>query len=570
VKPNPRHFSLSPARLGGLFALLMIGFAAVGGVRNYTPIPYWDMWDSTLNLMLRLRAGDTAVWWAQHNEHRIILSRALFWIDYKLFDGLSYFLIFMNYVLCALAAGALYLFMKKITHRDRIWTSQTWALLFFLGGSLFLWTQIENFAGAFQSQFFLAQLLPLLAFYFLARSVATGSWSEFGLASLFGTLSAGSMAIGVVVAPLMLGYALVLRQGLARATILGSISAVVLYLYLGTYVTSSDHPSLGSTLLHHPVGVFNYAMMFLGSPFNFLVGGERPGKLVAFSLGIVFTLIYGGLARRWFCTVEHSPFIAGLLFFIAYIGVSAVAAGCGRLFLGEASVFSYRYTTPAIMAWAALLLLLWHRADDRPVTHDRRYPIGFVAIGVLMLAYQVTALKNVRDTLFPREVAALALSLDIKDDVTIQSIYPHADRALMLSRAAKTLGLSIFGQPPYADFPQEMGSPRALPDAPACLGALDVATPVAGAPAYLRVVGWIFDPRTRSAPGIIRFIGDGGLVEGIAMVGGRRDDVRKLIDGRAGYSGFAGYVRAGSAGTDITASSDGTGCMIRIHVPSPG
>jgi hypothetical protein len=316
--------------------------------------------------------------------------------------------------------------------------------------------------------------------------------------------------------------------------------------------------------------VFNYAMMFLGSPFNFLLGGGRPGAQVALWSGIALTIICGGLVRRWVYTEEKSPFAAGLLFFIAYIGAFAVATGGGRRFLGEGGALAHRYTTPAIMAWAAVLVLLWHRAGDRPASNSRRTLVGFVGIGALMLSYQVKALRNPAETLFPREVAALALSLDIKDEAAIKHVYPGAERALMLSRAAKPLGLSIFGHPPYAGLWDEMGSARALPDAPACLGALDAAIPVAGAPAYLRVTGWIFDPQTRAAPPTIRFISDGGLGEGIAMVGGKRDDVGKKIDSRARYSGFSGYVRAGLAGTGVTASGDGAGCRLGLRIPPLG
>ena len=169
---------------------------------------------------------------------------------------------------------------------------------------------------------------------------------------------------------------------------------------------------------------------------------------------------------------------------------------------------------------------------------------------------------------FPREVAALALSLDIKDEAAIKKVYPSAERALMLSRAAKPLGLSFFGQPPYAGLWREMGAPLALPDGPACLGALEAATPVAGAPAYVRVIGWLFDPQTRTTPRIVRFMGDQGLVEGIAVVGKKRRNIG--TDSHVKYAGFVGYMRAGAAGTTVIATGGGAGCRISFPVPPLG
>ncbi len=564
---TPGLWRLSPARLGGAFAALMIGLSIVGGIRNYSAIPYWDMWDSTLNMMLRLQNGDTGVWWAQHNEHRIILSRGLFWLDYTFFDGMSYFLILANYAFATVAAFFMYLFMKRFDDRRDGWTANTWALLCFIVGALFLWTQSDNFTHAFQSEFFLAQLLPLMAFYFLARSATSSVWWDFAIACLLGILSAGTLASGVIVAPLMLAYVLVLRQGHGRAVILLITAVVIGVAYFKGYSKPGGHGSLTDTLLHRPLDAFNYAMMFLGTPFNFLVGGRRLGALVALIAGIVFTITSAVLVRRWFFTVEKSPFAAALLFFIAYIGASAVATAGGRLALGEESVFALRYTTPALMAWAALLLLLWHRASFRPATDTRNHVMLFVGLGALMLTYQAKALRNAGETLFPREVAALALTLDINDEAAIKSVYPVAERARMLSAAARPLGLSFFGQPPYAHLDQALGMAFAVPEAPACLGSLDAAVPVDGAPAFILVTGWMFDPLTRAAPRLVRFVNDKGLVTGFAMVGKRRQDVAKQTDARAEYAGFVGYVQVASAGSTLVATGQEPRCRIDFRLP---
>ena len=60
------------------FAFAMVLLAMIGGVRRYSPIPFGDMWNGTLGFFVRIQDGDYSAWWAQHNEHRIVLARILF------------------------------------------------------------------------------------------------------------------------------------------------------------------------------------------------------------------------------------------------------------------------------------------------------------------------------------------------------------------------------------------------------------------------------------------------------------------------------------------------------------
>src|SRR5690554_6179984 len=165
----------SPAQLWLLtgFALITgmsLALAILGGARAYTPVPFWDMWEGTLPFYLDVQSGDKGIWWAQHNEHRIVLSRLLFWVDISVFKGAGLFLTIMNYVLAALAV-AVFLKIGRERWRSLDPTPQPsgawhgWLLGMLLCVWLFHWMQWENFTWAFQSQFFPAQLVPLCALY---------------------------------------------------------------------------------------------------------------------------------------------------------------------------------------------------------------------------------------------------------------------------------------------------------------------------------------------------------------------------------------------------------------------
>ena len=199
------------------FALLMVLLAIFGGVRKYSPIPFGDMWEGTLNFHIKLMNGNDPVWWIQHNEHRILLSRILFWIDYKFFEGQSIFLITINYVFAGLAS-LVFIKFSNLVASQYLQRSDLRVIAFFLISMMFFWSQNNNFTWAFQSQFFLAQLLPLSAFLFLALDKFYAHRLDFFItACLLGIFAAGSMANGIIAFPLMLIYSLLIRNDIRKS-----------------------------------------------------------------------------------------------------------------------------------------------------------------------------------------------------------------------------------------------------------------------------------------------------------------------------------------------------------------
>src|SRR5690349_8591139 len=82
-----------------VLAPLCVVLAVVGGFRHYSPVPFWDMWPGYVDFWVRLSEGEWGAWWAQHNEHRIVLARLLFWVDHAVFGGTIGFLFVVNYLL---------------------------------------------------------------------------------------------------------------------------------------------------------------------------------------------------------------------------------------------------------------------------------------------------------------------------------------------------------------------------------------------------------------------------------------------------------------------------------------
>ena len=79
-----------------LITIISVFVTIFGVFSNFSSIPYWDMWDGYLNFYLKIQNGQYYEWFALHNEHRIFLSRILFFIDIKIFNNQSYFLVLCN------------------------------------------------------------------------------------------------------------------------------------------------------------------------------------------------------------------------------------------------------------------------------------------------------------------------------------------------------------------------------------------------------------------------------------------------------------------------------------------
>ena len=141
-------------------AVVFLGLATIGGIRAYSPVPFWDMWDGYLNFYFTLNTGDLSAWWAQHNEHRPVLARLFFWIDLAWFHGSVWFLLVINYLLACCICLVFWLYAREASAANLNFFG------FFLIAWLFSWSQEENFTWGFQSQFFLAQLLPLVGILF--------------------------------------------------------------------------------------------------------------------------------------------------------------------------------------------------------------------------------------------------------------------------------------------------------------------------------------------------------------------------------------------------------------------
>ena len=548
-----------------LAAFVFVALSIAGGVIGYSPVPFWDMW-AGVDFVSRASKEGLVAWWAQHNEHRIVLSRALFWVDLACFRGEGWFLILMNYVL---AATAVALFCQIL--RERLASQSAMA-----EGALLVpltivilssWLQNENLTWGFQSQFFLANLLPLLAFLLLhwAQVRPDNSMRLFAFACLAGVASLGSMANGLLTLPLMTFMALTLRIGRTRTLVLAVLSVCGAALYLHGYRSPPGHGAPIETLQHDPLGLVQFALVYLGGPF-FHAAGHL--ELVAAAAGLALICLAALAAWRSRSTGGPDSLQWALLMYLVYVIATAFATAGGRLRFGTNAALAGRYQTPVLMAWTALLSLY----APQLAGFLRRRPVraGLLAalVPVSLLPAQLHALDSKEDILFRRLVAALALELGVRDEERVATIFPSLTSVLPTATAARQNGASIFGNPELKGARDLIGLTDSL-DAPReCVGNWDELTAIPGEDRYVRVSGWAFDPVERRPPKRLHVVGSATRTVGYALTGQPRGDVAAAVDARASTAGFEGYILKEHLGESLVIKGLDPDCRLRVVAPT--
>ena len=547
-----------------LAAIVFVALAITGGVRGYSPVPFWDMWDGYLGFFTKVMSGDVSAWWAQHNEHRIVLARIFFWLDLVLFSGRGWFLIVVNYVLQAMVC-MLYWTIWKESKNDK----QNW-MGYFLIAWLFWWIQKNNLEWGFQSQFILAQLLPLAALYFLHRAchgrTVFNKW--FVLAMAFGVLCIGSMANGVLALPIMTVYAVLARMGLRRIVILCVLSVLTLFAYFYGYVAPVGHGSLWEALRTNPLGLLHYVVVYVGGAFSF--GDSHVGLWSATIAGVFLIGSSVFFALKALARPREETLRLILLAFILYIGGTALGTAGGRLMFGIDQALASRYMTPSLMVWAALLILYLPQINSMRLSARNKLWVWFAVLLLLMLPKQLESLGSKKDRSFDRQLAALAVEMGVKDDAQIKHVFPSVPWIMSIAEKPIAENWSVFGLSPIKDQHEILRTKLNVGNVTdTCKGAIDVVSTIDGDSQYLKLRGWIFDPVRKKVPSYALLVDGVGTVYGVVLTGDDRKDVAEAVNSHARYSGAKGYLLADAQLTALKIYVPESACFAAVVIKQP-
>jgi hypothetical protein len=396
--------------LAGTAAAVIVTLCLVGTVRNYSPVPISDDWNGYLQFNLDVLDGKFDAWWGLYGSHIPIVPRLLFWLDFHYFGARRIFMIVAAILAHAVSTAMLIVYAREQIARHVFFSVS--ALLIILS---FAWTQMPNFwKGWNGDQYFLLPLFSLLAFYCLHRAKNEPVW--FSGALLAGIAAAGTLASGLLVLPLMAVMSVAIRLNIPRTALIVLISAATfaLYFYIREFLpTDTDYPIASLNAARDPTQIALFALTYLGSPFRYVVSYWLAGIQHAISFlsgakslvvaetlddyaasqtaGIVAATVAGGVlvalaawgTYDWFTRDRNNTWRAALLALLGFLFLTAGAAAIGRGASGFAYAVQERYTTVALLAWQAIMLLLLARLKSDKLLRTVKVLVFLIPIALL-------------------------------------------------------------------------------------------------------------------------------------------------------------------------------------------
>ncbi|RYC30071.1 hypothetical protein D3273_20880 [Lichenibacterium minor] len=416
----------------------------------WSPLPWFDEW-ATVNLLDLWQSGDMSageVLFAQHNEHRILVPRLVFFADDLLFRGGGYLSLAAIFTVQALHTG---LFAAALA-RSRPVRPGRWAVAAVVMALMFSLRQAENFSSGFQLQFvavFAGATLSFMLFALAVRRDRAGGGVWMPLSASLGAvlLTTFTMANGLAA-----GYVLALLAAAARmrprvVLVCAAWAVVLTVLYLHGYAVV-EHHSRPSDSLRQPGVLLAYVATYLGS----VVATGHTGTAAGFGcLGIA------GAACAALRTVRAGrnagPAALAMLGVMLFVAATAAITGSGRLAFGVEQALSSRYATGSVAFWAAQLTYWWVASPGRlgpsPARAGPLVRAAVVAVAVVLAVAiareQGSAKPQLAVQSFAQNESADALMLGLDDPAaTMRAAWTDEDVQRLVPRL-KADGLSIFG-----------------------------------------------------------------------------------------------------------------------------
>ncbi|MGI3901798.1 MAG: hypothetical protein ACRYGP_11200 [Janthinobacterium lividum] len=507
------------ARGGGLLWPVAAALACAAGTailvvtlftmwRLHVSLPYWDEWSSIIDLQLleqgRYGLADLA---GQHNEHRILFPRLVFWADARFFAMSGV----LNLTVTVLLQMANAFILLALVRGRTLRTVQLLLLAGFVVVLLFSLRQEQNFTNGYQLQFvgvYTAAALATVAYVRALERVddrAGRSAPLFGLAALACGISAYTMANGMLAGFVLTAIAIL--RGSSRQII---VTTVVLSSLLGAVYLHGYTPGDASFPLRevpsHLWAYPRYLTAYLGNPLG-------SNLRVTQALGVLGLILAAAAAWRVATLDRHDGGDLVLLGIMGFVLASAALTSYGRVALGTEQASESRYATPSLIFWCALVLF-WFPVvfgQDGPTTPTRSVStrVWPPALGALMLllagasvwfeasawpdlASRSAALRHVSDSLisglFDNEAAS---SYENNSAADIANLVPHL----------RTHHLAAFADPAFALSGQVIDPAK---EASPCPGSVTVrADPVLGTDG-LRLAGTV--PKQDSGPVTTRIV----------------------------------------------------------------
>lgn len=508
-----------------IVAMAVVATSLYGVVHYFSPIPFEDQWDAYVGFFHSLSDGNLMAWWTPQMEHRIIFSRALFWLDGHLFGGSNVFTIVSNLLLLS----AVSIVIARQAYKSGLPKSEWYTATFITIGFMWSWTQFENFTSGFQNQFIAVYLFALLAFAQYAK--ADSRFWKLAVAVGWCLLSSLSMANGLLALIVMAIQGLLLRRPLQEILSFVVLGTVIAWIYLhgesAPPLTISDQARTTSLFR------LRFFLVFLGSPFYYL----RPSNFLAGAVGFLTLAFAAVTILRLYISRSVTPYRSFLIASYGFIVAAGLGATRGRWMLGFDAATASRYTTPTLIALSLLLLLA---VDVFKKYRIRTLAVSTIVLTILLpiqgfaLGYRTGMSHFAREDLFSWKLAVLGQKIGFDRPDLDAMIFPPSAHARYMVQAdyAASNNIGPYGSGWLHDAGIVKYDPT-LRDDSLCTGHLDgVSQGVAN--------GWVLAKQFKP-DSILIVLAHKGQTVGYGVTGEMRTDVRAAFAGAPRDSGWRGF-----------------------------
>lgn len=381
----------------GLCLLPAVGLAILLR-QNAVNVPYWDEWDDDLaGIFLKWHNGTLSFgdFWAQHNESRLVLPRAIFLLLGVFSHWNLGWQVAATFLLAALAAAGVFWLGRK-TQADRPLTAVVTAFIASL--LIFSPSQYQAWLWGMELILYLPLVCILASLWFLQTNFSART--KIFLCGVMAVASTYSFSNGLL-AWLALFPVLFLADGLAglkklrRAALLWLLAFFAnVALYFQDYQFPPS-PGVWGVLCYHPRQVVAYLLAFLGGP---LVDQNSDHAVTA---GIVIGgfqfalfLVLGAVIFRRRKNAEWMQRIWPWLTLGGYGVLSALLATSGRAAFGAAQALSPRYGIFGVCLTVALVYLVPLVAFYSAPVIGKKIRVAVAALGVAVISLHALALPS--------------------------------------------------------------------------------------------------------------------------------------------------------------------------------
>lgn len=521
---------------GGLvYGLIAVYF----GVHFYSPAPFADSWNIIDEIVRHHGEVSLPMLWAQHNEHRMAMTKLLMWADFFWARGEAYSLFFEIYLIQALEALLLTYAVVRLGRWRRVDACTALGVALFCR---FYLAQYDLFTWSFCIQVAPTYALGALAYVALARYSMTAKRGWLILAIAVGFLAPLNLAGGQVVWPVLCLEAWNLRLKGRTLILLGGCGLASICVYLIGYVSPpGQSPAIA---LQRPYDLLQYFLLYFGASWDAV---SRPSGYVLAALaiaGVVAWSVKAAIQRN------VSALRIALLALAGSVSINGFLTALGRVTFGLEQATSGRYQTAALLFWCCIFLLCM----DLMLQFAPAFLPALSAIALLLMiagAFHTPVAWQLGREFHERlDAGMLPLVADVKDDAVVSSELIGAPFLIFEDTGFLRLhGMSFYNTPEYLRMGSRVVDVYELAGPGRCAGSLDGYEVVADTrwPGY-RAIGWGWDRLGKQALQKIVIANEAGRIVGLARGGSLRADGGPLDpDVTTSFTGWRGYVSSALA-----------------------